>query len=242
MPTHHLRKLDNAAFYAFNLIVLFVAAVLYAIAWLVFSAFGFLSLGPAAYYKLQAAIVVAVMGLFGLFVAAGVLHMRDDAAQKTAGRRKLMKDGLPVTDESIESMANLERLENATIVASSIISMSLLFVWATWLWQQGATKPLFLTGRHGIADISLWALDLSCRGMLFDVMEHYQLSFTSIRLNLDHKTFTLFSFIYRMYCSVAVLTSAVTALMHVRSRRVVIGPAPSSSAPNETPRPGQPGR
>jgi hypothetical protein len=85
----------------------------------------------------------------------------------------------------------------------------------------GLSQP-FTTGPHDLREIALWTLDLTCRGMFFDVMEHWDISFTTVKPNPQNWTFMVFSFCYRMYCSIAVLAAAINVVLYWRARKVVI--------------------
>lgn len=104
------------------------------------------------------------------------------------------------------------------------------FAITTLVWQRLSSEALFTTGAHDHWQITLWALDLSCRGIYFDVMEHFELNFTHVKLNTQNWSFMAFSFCYRLYCSVAVLAALVNVVIHVRARGAVIEAAKHKTA------------
>ena len=112
-------------------------------------------------------------------------------------------------DQWVDFGFSKETLKHALIyyrfVAISMVVFYALFVINLLLLQwQGGTQ-LFVSGTEGVIATCFFAIDLVWRGAFFDVMEHFDLHLTPLRMNRDVFWFVLYCFVFRMFYALVLL-------------------------------------
>lgn len=93
------------------------------------------------------------------------------------------------------------------------MAVSMLFFYVLFtlscLFLQHDGHMIFSNGKHpvygGPISVSLFALDLVCRGGFFDVMEHFDLRITTLLINKGAIWFWIYSFIFRIFYSLTLI-------------------------------------
>jgi hypothetical protein len=162
-----------------------------------------------------------VLGLGSLAIVVNTVAELRGAAVDNLDRSKqqLMEAKVDSSAESVDYLHSSFRLHASILIVLSVWPMFWAFAVTALGWQRHSSERLFVTGPHDIWQIATWALELSCRGMFFDVMEHFELSFTTVKPNTQNWTFMAFSFCYRLYCSVAVLAALINVVSYWRARK-----------------------
>ncbi|MEL6372570.1 MAG: hypothetical protein AAFR04_01215 [Pseudomonadota bacterium] len=94
-------------------------------------------------------------------------------------------------------------------IAIAMVVVLALFV-VNLLWLQADGFQTFASGRHGVIASTFFALDLVLRGAFFDVMEHWELYLTPLRMNRDLFWFVVYCFIFRIFFALVLLRILVS--------------------------------
>ena len=87
------------------------------------------------------------------------------------------------------------------------VSMGVFFVLfvANCMWLQADGHQIYADGRHGFIATTFFALDPVTRGALFDVMEHWELHLTPLKMNRGSFWFVFYCFLFRMFYALTLI-------------------------------------
>ena len=117
-------------------------------------------------------------------------------------------------------LSMLERVKASYAATIAQLSAGILVFLAASLAWNAANRNIFTSGEVSNGSVLMFTLDLVCRGLLFDVMEHFDLSFTTARMNRSNWVYLIFSFLFRLYVSLLILKAIIDNVsIYLRLRR-----------------------
>lgn len=117
-------------------------------------------------------------------------------------------------DQWVDYGFSKETLKQALIyyrfVAISMVVFFVIFVINLLMLQAQGGVKLFASGIEGLIATCFFAIDLVWRGAFFDVMEHFDLHLTPLRMNRGLFWFVIYCFIFRMFYALVLLRIVIS--------------------------------
>jgi hypothetical protein len=143
-----------------------------------------------------------------LVILAAYSFSQSKSFDVTARLRQLLRQERDLSLAQAE-LSILDRVQAS--YASTIAQLFagvLIFLSASLAWN-AANGDVFISGRISDDLVVSFTIDLVARGLLFDIVEHFDLSFTRARMNYSNWSYVIFAFVFRLYVSLLILKTIV---------------------------------